>query len=65
MFCGAQAAALAWGQGYSEQPKYEEELFDYSRQFGVSVQTIMGAKKMQFNSKDFATIVLSTYAAAP
>jgi len=40
-------------------------LFDYDRQFGVSVQTIIGAKKMQFNSKDFGTIVMSTYAAAP
>ena len=65
VFCGAQACSLAWGQGYSEAPKYIEDLFDYDRQFGVSVQTIMGAKKMQFNSKDFGTIVLSTYAAAP
>jgi len=65
VFCGAQAASLAWGQGYSEAPKYIEDLFDYDRQFGVSVQTIIGAKKMQFNSKDFGTIVLSTYAAAP
>lgn len=65
VFCGAQAISLAWGQGYSEAPKYEEELFDYQRQFGVSVQTIIGAKKMQFNSKDFGSIVMSTYAAAP
>jgi N4-gp56 family major capsid protein len=65
VFCGAQAASLAWGQGYSEAPKYIEDLFDYDRQFGVSVQTIMGAKKMQFNSKDFGTIVLSTWASAP
>lgn len=65
VFCGAQALSLAWGQGYSEAPKYEEELFDYQRQFGVSVQTIIGAKKMQFNSKDFGTIVMSTWAAAP
>ena len=65
VFCGAQAISLAWGQGYSEAPKYEEDLFDYNRQFGVSVQTIIGAKKMQFNSKDFGTIVMSTYAAAP
>lgn len=65
VFCGAQAVSLAWGQGFSEAPRYQEDLFDYDRQFGVSVQTIMGAKKMQFNSKDFGTIVLSTYAAAP
>jgi N4-gp56 family major capsid protein len=28
VFCGAQAASLAWGQGYSEAPKYIEDLFD-------------------------------------
>lgn len=61
VFCGAQAAAMAWGNGYAENPKYIEENFDYDRQLGVSVQTIMGAKKMVFNSKDFATIVMSTY----
>lgn len=65
VFCGAQAAAMAWGKGYSEEPKYEEDVFDYGRQFGQSVQTIGGAKKLQFNSKDFGTIVMSTYAAAP
>jgi N4-gp56 family major capsid protein len=65
VFCGAQSVSLAWGQGYSEAPKYIEDLFDYDRQFGVSVQTIMGAKKMQFNAKDFGTIVLATFAAAP
>jgi len=65
VFCGAQSVAMAWGNGYSEAPKYEEDIFDYGRQFGVSVQTIMGAKKMQFNSKDFGTIVISTYATSP
>ncbi len=65
VFCGAQSVSMAWGNGYSEAPKYEEDLFDYGRQFGVSVQTIMGAKKMQFNSKDFGTIVISTYATSP
>lgn len=65
VFCGAQAVALAWGKGYSEAPNYVEDTFDYDRQFGVSVQTIMGAKKMVFNSIDFSTIVLSTYVSSP
>jgi N4-gp56 family major capsid protein len=65
VFCGAQSLGLAWGSGYSEAPKYIEDLFDYDRQFGVSVQSIIGAKKLQFNSKDFGTIVMSTWAAAP
>lgn len=64
VFCGAQAAAVAWGKGYSEAPKYIEENFDYERQMGFSVQTIMGAKKLQFNSKDFGTIVMSTVVTA-
>jgi N4-gp56 family major capsid protein len=65
VFCGAQAAAMAWGKGYSDNPKYIEEEFDYNRQIGASVQTIMGAKKVKFNSKDFATIAISTYAPGP
>lgn len=65
VFCGAQALSMAWGQGHSETPKYVEDLFDYDRQFGVSVQSIFGSKKLQFNSKDFGTIVMSTWAAAP
>ena len=30
VFCGAQAVAMAWGSGYSEQPKYIEDLIDRS-----------------------------------
>jgi N4-gp56 family major capsid protein len=65
VFCGAQAAVLGYGKGYGEEPKYEEQLFDYGRQFGVSVQTIAGVKKLQFNGVDFATIVISTHATNP
>jgi hypothetical protein len=65
VFAGAQAAAFAWGQGYSSEPKYVEDYFDYERQFGVSVQTIAGCKKLRFNSIDFATIVISSAATAP
>jgi N4-gp56 family major capsid protein len=65
VFCGAQSAAFAWGKGYSDAPKYVEDYFDYERQFGVSVQTIAGAKKSVFNSNDFGTIVISTYAPNP
>lgn len=65
VFCGAQAAAMAWGKGYSDNPKYVEDFFDYERQLGISVQTIAGAKKTVFNSIDFGCIVISTYAPAP
>lgn len=65
VFCGAQALALAFGKGHSAEPKYEEETFDYGRQFGQSVQMIAGVKKTVYNSIDFGTVVISTYAANP
>ena len=62
---GAQAAAFANGRnGRKASYKWVEESFDYGRQVGISAQAIFGMKKCQFNSKDFGTIVVSTYAAA-
>jgi len=64
VFCGAQALELAFGKRYGpEEWKVEEELFDYKRQYGVSGLNIFGMKKPVFNSADFATIVLPSYAA--
>lgn len=65
LFCGAQAGIMAFGKDYGEKGRYVEEEFDYGRQFGQSVQTIAGIKKSQFNSIDFGTIVVSTFATAP
>jgi N4-gp56 family major capsid protein len=66
VFCGAQAGVFAVGQDNSpEKMSWVEELFDYENQLGVSAGMIFGAKKSVFNSVDFGTIVLSTYAAAP
>lgn len=63
IFCGAQAAAMGFGQDYSgESAEYKEESFDFGRQFGQSVLTIAGVKKTVFNSIDFGTIVMSSYA---
>lgn len=62
---GAQSAVAAFGM--NRQPtKYKmvEELFDYQRELGVSAQTILGMKKTVFDSTDFGTVVVSTYAAA-
>ena len=41
-----------------------EELFDFKNQLGVSAGAIWGLKKTIFNSLDFGTIVVPTYAAA-
>lgn len=65
VFCGAQAAILAVGQGNSPtEMSWNEELFDYGNQLGVEAGCIFGIKKTVFNSVDFATIVLSGYAPA-
>jgi N4-gp56 family major capsid protein len=66
VLCGAQAAVVGFGQGQGfEQWDWVEDEFDYEREFGVSALTIAGLKKTQFNSADFGTIVVATYAAAP
>ena len=69
---GAQAAAYAVGQNNTKADFLwaEYPVNDYEREFKVGALSIMGMKKTQFNSgsssakEDFATIVVSTYAAA-
>lgn len=66
VFCGAQAALLAFGQDNTDQKlTWEEELFDYGNQLGVAVGLIGGLKKTIFNSVDFGAIVVSSYSPAP
>jgi len=67
---GAQAAVFAAG-GYTSdasQVRWREKLFDYDNSLGVAAGMIFGAKKSRFtiggNATDFATIVISTGAAA-
>lgn len=63
---GAQSAVAAFGMKTTpEKYKRVEELFDYQRELGVSVQTVLGMKKTRFdnNSEDFGCIVISSYAA--
>lgn len=60
VLCGAQAATIAFGQGYSSALTWAEELFDYGNQLGVSTGCIWGLKKNVYNSKDFATLVVSS-----
>lgn len=65
VFCGAQSAAIAFGDGSSfESMSWHEELFDYGNQLGVKAGCVFGLKKLQFNSVDFGTVVVPTYAAA-
>lgn len=63
VFCGAQAASIAFGKGNAgARVDYKEESFDYSNQFGVAGGLIWGAKKSVFNSVDFGTITIPTFA---
>jgi N4-gp56 family major capsid protein len=65
IFCGAQAGLFGYGQNNSQNKMtWVEELFDYGNQLGVSAGMIWGAKKTQFNSADFGTIVVATYSKA-
>jgi N4-gp56 family major capsid protein len=62
---GAQAAVAGFvGDTDTGQFRWVEELFDYERELGVSVQGIWGLKKTVFNSTDFGTVVIASYAAA-
>jgi N4-gp56 family major capsid protein len=64
IFCGAQSASLAFGKnGGKNKFKWVEDLFDYDRELGVRSSAIFGMKKTVYNSVDYGTIVLSTYAA--
>ncbi len=63
IFCGAQAAGFAIGQDNRDGAMtWVEELFDYENQLGVSAGMVFGLKKFVFNSKDFATLVVSSFA---
>ena len=63
VFCGAQAACMAFGRAYGMdmKMKWYEELLDGGNQLRVSAGLIFGFKKTQFNSVDYATITVSSY----
>lgn len=64
VLCGAQAAIMAFGKGYSfERFGWVEETFDYKRKYGASCQTVFGLKKSVYNSLDYGTVTLTSYAA--
>ena len=61
LFLGAQACIMAEGEG----PRWEEDLFDYKNEYGVSIDRMFGLKKAQFkydntNLTDFGVINVLT-----
>jgi len=62
---GAQAAMMGFGQDNGPTKlTWNEELFDHKRRLEISALTIHGLKKTRYNSVDYGTVVVSTYAAA-
>ena len=60
---GAQAACCAWSNGGGPTKfKWKEDDFDYEDEVGIAAGAIFGMKKTQFNSADYGTVVLSSYA---
>lgn len=63
-FAGAQAATIAFANGSNyEAWSWNEKEFDYGNAGGISAGVIYGVKKNRWNSIDFASLVVSTYAA--
>lgn len=62
---GAQAACVAFGKGNGPTTYgWNEELIDHKRRLEVSTFCIWGLTKTQYDSTDFGTVVVSSYAAA-
>lgn len=66
IFCGAQSAVMGWGRlgGSPRRFRWVEKQFDYDREYGVAAGFLGGIKTCNYNSKPFATIVISSYANA-
>ena len=63
VFGGAQACMLGFGrEDGPERFTWVEELFDYQNELGVSAGLIFGVKKAVFNSSDFASVIMSSWA---
>jgi hypothetical protein len=66
ILCGAQALSVGFGKGFEgSSMEWVQEYFNYRKELGTDSHMIFGMKKTIFNSKDFATCVISTYAAEP
>lgn len=65
VFAGAQATWSAYGKGHNAgRLSWVEKTFDYDDELGVAAGCNGGLKKARFNGADFATIAITTKAAA-
>lgn len=62
---GGQACMMGFGRNNGPtKMTWNEELFDHKRRLEISALTIHGLKKTRYNSVDYGTVVISTYAVA-
>lgn len=62
---GAQAAVCGYGGANkmtASKYRWSEKLLDHDRELDMAAISIWGMKKTRFNSADFGTVVVSTYA---
>ena len=62
---GAQAAVVGYGKVGDAGPmkyRWSEELLDHDRELELGAWSIWGLKKTRFNSIDFGTVTVSSYA---
>ncbi len=65
VLCGAQAASIAFGRGFGKEVfSWVEELFDYKNKLGVAAGCQAGMVKTRFDSSDYGTVVVPTWATA-
>lgn len=65
LILGAQALGVAYGNAGGTDAgegrwSYREKAFDYDNQVGFSVRTIVGFKKIRFNSEDYGVYAVDT-----
>lgn len=69
IFCGRDAGAIAFGRGYSDGRadvagfRINSDYTDIAQQQRFAMVGIFGIKKLQFNTNDNGSIVISTYSA--
>lgn len=64
VFLGAGAATLAFGMHFgTDKMRWNEEIDDYGELHGIAGTTVYGLKKNIYNSKDWASIVVTGYTA--
>lgn len=70
VFCGREAAGVAFGQGYSDGQdnvagfRINHDYYDIGQLSRYAMVGIFGIKKLQFESNDHGSIVLTTYSAS-